>query len=94
MKTESPRQPSASQGINSKTTLHEQGKLCRSLMRKAEFFYSIPYCGLRIPSSLTARKRDRKCDLFFVKMNPNFETNAPVFEVKWCKVILRGADLV
>ncbi len=27
----------------------------------------------------------------FLKINPNFNTNAPPFEVRWCKVILGGA---
>ncbi len=31
--------------------------------------------------------------LLFLKINPNFNTNAPPFEIRGCKVILEGAFL-
>ena len=36
--------------------------------------------------------RDRPYDdFFFMKTNPNFDTNAPPFEIRGCKDILGGA---
>ncbi len=43
-------------------------------------------------SSETNKKDTKRCP-FCLKANPNFNTNAPPFEVRGCKVFLGGAFL-
>ena len=52
----------------------------------AEWSSSLP------PFSFTQKKKRYPVGYpFFLKTNPNFNTNAPPFEIRGCKVILGGA---
>jgi hypothetical protein len=49
---------------------------------------------IRIPLFFSAKKKTTPFGVvFFLKTNPNFNTNAPPFEARGCKVILGGAFL-
>ena len=47
--------------------------------------------GFKSPTTTNKNSRYPVGYLLFLKTNPNFDTNAPLFKVRGCKVILGGA---